>query len=170
MHVASRALTNTTIHGLSLAERLEFYSIPEPNSGCWLWFGIMGRHGYGRVTWRGKLVAAHRASWEQHRGQIPAGMVVCHKCDVPACINPAHLFLGTHQENMADMKAKGRAKRGEGHRPSKLTADQVLAIRADQRSAKKTAPDYGISWQNVLSIRSRRTWAHIADGGPLANR
>lgn len=96
---------------LTLVDRLDEFSIPEPNSGCQLWVGAVSRHGYGCLTWRMKRLAAHRAAYECAFGPIPVGMVVCHKCDVPACINPAHLKLGTQRQNIHDMIAKGRHPR-----------------------------------------------------------
>lgn len=80
---------------------------PEALTGCWLWTGAM-QHGYGKIRVVMKDVRAHRASWEIHNGPIPDGMCVLHKCDTPLCVNPAHLFLGTQQENIADKQSKGR--------------------------------------------------------------
>lgn len=94
--------------------RFEAKYIPEPNSGCWLWLGpvkIGRRQGYGQFTLEGKTVGAHRAAWRLFRGTIPDGLFVCHKCDVRTCVNPDHLFLGTHVDNMVDMESKGRGKR-----------------------------------------------------------
>lgn len=80
---------------------------PEPNSGCWLWPGDTLK-GYGRVSYIGTRQAAHRVSWLIHRGLIPEGLFVCHKCDVKLCVNPDHLFLGTQVDNMQDWTKKGK--------------------------------------------------------------
>lgn len=81
----------------------EFIS-PEPMSGCWLWTGNL-THGYAAL---GKK-RIHRLMWEREHGPIPQGLYVCHKCDVPLCVNPSHLFLGTQKDNIQDMIQKGRA-------------------------------------------------------------
>lgn len=90
-------------------------SMPIPEAGCWIWLGNVGPHGYGRVHISGRRVPAHRLAYEQAFGDIPNGLVVCHKCDTPSCVNPAHLFAATQQQNLMDMAAKGR------HRESKKT-------------------------------------------------
>ena len=82
--------------------------IPEPNSGCWLWDGAVNDKGYGVFYWRRTRRYAHRASYEIYRGPIRYGMFVCHKCDNPSCVNPAHLFEGTAEDNMQDCVRKGR--------------------------------------------------------------
>ena len=100
---------------LGLQVRLERMVSPEPNTGCWLWTGATVPFGYGRInggrTGVGVLLA-HRASWEIYRGPVPEELCVLHRCDIPQCVNPDHLFLGTHADNVADKIAKGRARFG----------------------------------------------------------
>lgn len=87
--------------------------IPEPNTGCLLWEGAVARYGYGHVKVggrKGRNVLVHRMVWEEANGPIPDGLHVLHRCDVPACCNVDHLFLGTHADNMQDMWNKGRVR------------------------------------------------------------
>lgn len=144
--------------------RFENRYMPEPNSGCWLWFGFGAESRYPEFLVNGKRWRAHRFSWVIHNGFIPDGMLVCHKCDVKCCVNPEHLFLGTHQDNTNDMMKKGRGKfNGVGTKNSsvKLTEKEVILIREDERSYKKIGADYGVSGTNVGHIKLRKLWAHI---------
>jgi hypothetical protein len=76
---------------------------------CWLWQGVLNKKGYGRYYTRGKVFFAHRVSYELFKGEIPPGLLVLHRCDVPTCVNPNHLFVGTHSDNAKDAVAKGRS-------------------------------------------------------------
>lgn len=98
----------------TLADRVLRFSMPEPNTGCWLWLGACDRAGYGHICPPGglrtnvRLRRAHCASYFAFVDSIPSDMLVCHKCDTPSCVNPQHLWLGTPRENILDMLAKGR--------------------------------------------------------------
>lgn len=138
---------------------IEEGSIPEPNTGCWLWLG-RAQKGYGYVSRDGKNLRAHRLSFEAYKGAIPDGYYVCHKCDTPACVNPDHLFLGTPGDNMRDMSRKGRGTYppGEANGRSKLTAAQVVAIRADNRTQQAIADEHGVARSVISEIRSGKAW------------
>ena len=100
---------------LPLAERFALSYIPEPYTCCWIWTGALIRRGANinaprpKINHLGKRLVAARVSWELHRGPIPEGMCVCHSCDNSYCVNPDHLWIGTQKQNLADMRAKGRA-------------------------------------------------------------
>ena len=141
-----------------------------PWSGCWIWMGATkpSAWNYGKFWFDGSLIHAHRVSWMLYRGEIPDGMFVCHTCDVPLCVNPAHLFLGTPADNMADMAAKGRDLEGritQGRKISRLSEDQVLAIRASTLSGSQLGKIYGVSRTTIHSIKNRSIHKHIENDG-----
>jgi len=137
------------------------------NNGCWIWQGAVDTRGYGHFRWEGKLTRAHRFAFQMVQGEIPKmpgyhGAIVMHTCDNRLCCNPDHLRVGTHADNMADMKAKGRRKgigTGIENGRAKLTADQVSRIRADTRGKRTIAPEYGISPAQVQRIRTGQQWS-----------
>lgn len=142
---------------------------------CWLWQGGVNASGYGIMWAGGRAEGAHRISWEIHFGPIPDGSQVLHKCDVNyasgdftnrRCVNPHHLWLGTNQENNADMMEKSRDRHinGESHHAAKLTKAQVLEIRslcAQGMAQPEIAERFGISQTHVSAINLRKVWRHI---------
>lgn len=136
---------------------------------CIEWSGARNSKGYGHcrdpITKRTRRV--HRVAWEQTHGPIPDGMYVLHRCDNRACINVEHLFLGTQADNMADMRAKGRAKTAPGEQQGqhKLTEAQVREIRLAYAAGGIThaalALRYGVVVSTVSNILTRRTWKHV---------
>lgn len=140
-----------------------FWQRVDRGDGCWLWKQSVGSHGYGQTINRGRVTVAHRVAWELTNGPIPPDKEVCHTCDNRRCCNPAHLFLGTRADNMADAKNKGRTMRGEKQNFAKLTEDDVREIRRRRNlgEARKTiAQDFGITPTTVGDVMTR-TWRHV---------
>lgn len=139
---------------------------------CWLWQGAMdGAYGYGAFFCHGKNHRAHRFAYELLVGPIPEGLFVCHSCDNPPCVNPAHLWVGTNYDNFSDMRAKGRAavpvaNKDEACHQAKLTAADVREIRRRRAEAgvpySALAAAYGVTKTNAWYIVNRRTWRHVA--------
>lgn len=131
---------------------------PVPESGCWLWTGSCFYDGYGQVNYLDQPMGAHRLSWFFHNGEIPDGKFVLHRCDVKSCVNPNHLFLGTHGDNMRDMVAKGRNPKGVGPFAVKLTERAVRFIRRSKRKQKALAKMFGVAQNTISEIQLRKTW------------
>lgn len=148
---------------------LEFRFWKHVNKGgedeCWEWTADTSRNGYGGI-WdneRKKNSSAHRVSYEIHKGEIPAGLVVMHTCDNPKCVNPKHLVLGTYKDNTQDMLQKGRRKAyrafGENNPVSKLTLEQAKFIKANPELGHKQIADmFGVSPNCIRGVRIGRTW------------
>jgi len=133
--------------------------------GCWFWSRWLNRDGYGEIKTVAGVNMAHRLSYRAFKGEIPDGMLVCHKCDQPSCVNPDHLFLGDTQANMTDMVRKGRSVNWNGRRAREanpraiLNSDSAAAIRASKKSTSVLAAEYGVSKTTITSVKTGRTWA-----------
>ena len=149
----------------------DFWPHIKKTDGCWLWTGPRQKEGYGRCWFGKKLWLSHRLSWTIHYGKIPDGLLICHKCDMPSCVNPSHLFLGTPADNMADMTSKGRhngndgSNCGEKHGMHKLTESKVALARLLYKSGisqYKLAKRYGVKQTTIFEAIHRKTWKHVA--------
>jgi hypothetical protein len=143
--------------------------VEKDQNGCWLWQRSKTKDGYGNFSINGMKVLVHRWSFEFFKGRIPAGLVVCHACDVPACLNPDHLFLGSQAENMQDMVNKNRhgpnSREGESNGRAKLKTYEVHRIRRDYSPGKTSqtelAARYNVSQAQIQRILCRTRWRHV---------
>lgn len=132
------------------------HCVPDGN-GCWIW-QLSLSHGYGQTGGSAKKLRAHRVAYEHTHGPIPTGLHVLHRCDIRACINPAHLFLGTNQDNVDDRESKGRNKNGQ----TKMTKEIAALVKAERGlTATKIAIKYGLSKSTVDHIRDGSTWGRL---------
>jgi hypothetical protein len=158
-----------------------FWSYVDNTAGpdaCWPWAGPRDSNSYGQLWWEGRLRLAARVMLELQGHLFQRGECALHRCDNPPCVNPQHLFVGTHKDNSDDMIAKGRdAKaygdangsrkhrermpRGEGHHGAKFTNQEVAEILASRESGASIARRYGVHRSCVNRIRSGVTWRHL---------
>ena len=163
-------LTTTTTPEQRQAWRDKFQQRTKREASCWLWLGSKLPTGYGLFypAWRAQIYA-HRFAWElEHDQSVPSGLHVMHSCDNPSCVNPAHLSIGTHKENMRDCVAKGRhvsrSPRGEEHYHHTLTEQDVRDIRTQHASGippRVLAPKYGVSRNHIDLVVRRKAWKHV---------
>lgn len=155
-------------------QRIDHYTVVDQQTGCHIFTGYVGKNGYGVLTIGCKTRAVHRLEWELTNGPIPSGLHVLHNCpggDNRRCHNPAHLWLGTNEQNIADMIAKGRNSRGERHSVytprgsqhgnAKLTEDQARSIYAAHGNHDDIARTFGVSPSVVGAIKRKVTWRHV---------
>jgi hypothetical protein len=159
---------------MTAEQRFEAQFIPVPEAGCWLWIGTLV-DGYGQIQIEpGRRELAHRYALSQKLGRpLIDGALACHRCDTPSCVNPDHLYEGDVQTNADDAVARGRQTRGidnvppekrykgEHHHSAKLTAAEVLEIRAHRQSYSQLSKRFGISKTAVARIIDGRTWKHL---------
>jgi hypothetical protein len=127
-------------------------------NGCWQWRSHTDKDGYGILPGDKKNVRAHRLSYEIHIEKISDGMIVCHKCDNPGCVNPEHLFIGTKKDNAQDALQKGRAYVGEKNGRSKLTEQNVKEILSSKLNSEQLAQKLGVSRATINSVKRGTTW------------
>ena len=123
---------------------------------CVEWEGSKNGRGYGETWIDGQRWRAHRRVWTLAHGPIPEGMLICHHCDNPSCINVDHLFMGTPADNSRDMVEKER------HGRSRLTEKDVIAILNDPRPDPQIAKDYGVGYKQINHIRLGKRWKHVS--------
>lgn len=150
----------------TVAER--FWAKVRKTDRCWLWTAYKDPNGYARIKCHGVRLLVHRLSWAIHRGQIAEGLFVLHSCDVPYCVNPEHLFLGTQADNITDCVSKGRHQGkpphipGEANGRAKLTTSQVLEILSNRdKSLRQFARELDVNYTLISRIRRGKCWAHL---------
>ncbi len=149
---------------MNIENRFWYKVDKKSDTECWNWLGAKNKRGYGIIYWNKHNDGAHRYSWFLHHGEIGTFFVL-HKCDNPSCVNPNHLFLGTHTDNMRDCSIKGRKigglGPGEKHPKAKLTETDIRYIRNCSETDSWLAKLYNVHQTTIWYIRANKTWTHI---------
>ncbi len=159
-------MTTTNTEGLkpSTMVRIEARVDRITETGCWIWLGATNNRGYGKLSVAGKLVLAHRASFEAATGNIDPELMVCHTCDVKPCVNPRHLYQGTGRQNMDDAIARGQSPRGERNGNSILKEPVVADIKyllALGIPVTVISNKHGVPRWHVREIRDNKLWTRV---------
>jgi hypothetical protein len=150
-------------HGLTLKEYIKS-KVTVGKDGKWLWNGLLDKNNYGRGSFNGKQWRASRLSYTAFIGDIPDGMLVCHKNDCPQDVNPKNLFLGSPSENSMDMVKKGRSLQGVKNHEATITEEDVIEIKrmlSEGIHSTIIEKKFGISKHIVSLIKTGRTWKHV---------
>jgi hypothetical protein len=151
----------------------KFWAKVQKSDNCWEWQGDKDRDGYGVISWLKRPVRVHRLAWLLLRGAIPENLCVLHHCDNPVCVNPEHLFLGTHRDNNLDMRAKGRENRnyegferarGSSNGNAKLEEEDIQVIKelhSSGHSLRQIGRMFGVSMFPIQQIVNGKAWNHV---------
>lgn len=152
-------------HNMTPEARFSEYVMPVTESGCHIYMGEESHNGYGRFRIEGtKRTPAHRYAWMLAHGEIPSGLMVCHKCDTPQCVNVSHLFLGTCKQNKADSIKKGRHSHGKVSslaRATLVTPQLAMEVFNALGTHQAIADQVGLKRQTVTKIKAKKSWAWI---------
>lgn len=142
-----------------------FWSKVDKSGDCWMWMASSlksnGRGQFPNARRYGGSTSPYRFSWQIHFGPIPKGMLICHHCDNPLCVNPQHLFLGTHADNTQDMVSKGRSCKGNRNGQAKATEELITKVREFRGTHQEASEFFGIPRRRIISYRRGDTWNYL---------
>lgn len=171
--MALKSLKNICAHDLTESDRKRFECkiiFPERDVDCWKWSAFKNKKGYGVIGYRDLgNISAHRFSYLLYKGDFDQKKIVCHTCDNPSCVNPHHLFVGTHSDNMIDKIKKGRAEnppihKGEAQHLAKMNEDKIKEIRrlfANGESQTNLSKKYGLHTSTMYNICRNKSWKDV---------
>ncbi len=156
----------------SITVEQRFFSYVEKTESCWNWKGFLNKKGYAQFRINYTRHPAHRVAYLLFRGPVEAGLLVCHRCDNPRCVNPDHLFLGTNQDNVRDMVSKKRHRTGSRKPNSKMNDESVreLFTMCSKRyfEHEELAKMFGVCRPLITNILNGKRWKHLQPGGDLS--